>query len=225
MGLAWNANARHLGVFSAAVTVVLSAAYAITLIAGLLALPSPEHPIGDPYFPVLEVLILLAAPVMVALMVAVHAWAAPEVKIFSLMALAFMVSMAGLTSSVHFVILTLSRHPVVTGQPWLPLVLEFRWPSLVYALEILAWDVLFALAVLCAAPVFRGSRLAISIRVLLILSGVLALVGLSGVVTGDMQLRGIGIIGYAAVFPAATALLGLFFHRASTGAAGSDAFF
>jgi hypothetical protein len=203
--------------------VVLSAAYAITLVAGLLALPSPDHPIGDPFFPVLEILIVLLAPVMVTLMVAVHAWAAPEVKVFSLMALAFMVLMAGLTSSVHFVILTLSRHPVFTGQPWLPLVLEFRWPSVVYALDIFAWDVLFALAVLCAAPVFHGSGLAISIRVLLILSGILALAGLGGVLTGDMQLRNIGIIGYAAVFPAATALLTFFFHRVTTDNTGPDA--
>ena len=47
-----------------------------------------------------------------------------------------------------------------------------------------------------AAPVFGGSRLAVSIRVLMIVSGVLALVGLSGVVAGDMQLRNIGIVGY-----------------------------
>jgi hypothetical protein len=131
-------------------TVLLIVAYAITLAAGLLTLPSPQVPIGDPYFPILEILIILMTPVMVALMVAVHAWSPPDSKTFSLMALVFMVLMAGLTCSLHFVILTL-----------------------------------------------------------------LALGGLTGVITGDMQLRNIGIAGYVGVFPVAAALLALLFHRAA----------
>jgi hypothetical protein len=95
----------------------------------------------------------------------------------------------------------------------MPLFLEFKWPSVVYALDILAWDVLFALAVFSVAPVFNGSRLAKWTRALLILSGVLAVGGLSGVVANDMQLRSIGIIGYALVFPATAALLAIIFHR------------
>jgi hypothetical protein len=77
----------------------------------------------------------------------------------SLIALVFMGLLAGLTSSVHFVILTVSRQAAFTGQSWLPLLLEFKWPSVAYALDILAWDVFFPLAVLSAAPVFGGSRL------------------------------------------------------------------
>lgn len=34
----------------------------------------------------------------------------------------------------------------------------------------------------------------------MIISGGLALAGLRGVITGEMQLRNIGVIGYAAVF-------------------------
>ena len=64
--------------------------------------------------------------------------------------------LAGLTCSVHFVILTLSRQPEFTAQPWLPLVLSFKWPSVVYALDILGWDDFFPLSMLFAAPVFWG---------------------------------------------------------------------
>ena len=71
----------------------------------------------------------------------------------------------------------------------MPLVVSFRWPSVAYALDILGWDVFFALSMLFAAQVFWGSRLAVWIRVLMIVSGVLSLAGLSGVVVGDMQLR------------------------------------
>ena len=76
------------------------------------------------------------------------------------------------------------------------------------------WDVFFALSVLFAAPAFTGSRLATLILMLMIASGVLAIAGLGGVVVSDMQLRNIGIVGYAGVFPVAVLLLAILFHRA-----------
>ena len=66
---------------------------------------------------------------------------------------------------------------------------------------------------LFAAPVFRGDRLRTSIRLLMIVSGVLALGGLSGAVVGDMQLRMIGVVGYAGVFPVVAVLLTMLFWR------------
>jgi hypothetical protein len=215
VGFEFSATARRLGIFSAAGVVVLEVAYAITLAVGLLSLESPQEPIGDPMFSILEVLIIVMMPVMVALMAAVHAWAPPHVKTLSLTALVFMGLLAALTCSVHFVILTLSRQPAFAGQPWQPLVFSFRWPSVAYALDILGWDLLFALSMLFAAPVFGGSRLAASIRLLMVASGVLSLAGLSGVATGDMQLRNIGIVGYVGVFPVVAGLLAVLFYRAA----------
>lgn len=87
------------------------------------------------------------------------------------------------------------------------------WPSVVYALDILAWDVFFPMSVLFAAPVFREGRLESWIRSLLVLSGVLAFAGLAGVVANAMQLRNIGIVGYAVVFPVAAVLTGILFRK------------
>jgi hypothetical protein len=164
-------------------------------------------------FTILEVLIILMMPVMVALMVAVHAWAPMHAKTLSLTSVVFMGLLAGVTCIVHFAIL--SRQPEFTGQSWLPLVMSFNWPSVAYALDILAWDVFFPLSMLFAAPVFRGSLLAAWIRVLMSASGVLALAGLSGVMAGDMQLRNIGIVGYVGVFLVVAALLAVLFYRAT----------
>jgi hypothetical protein len=210
----FTATARRLGIFSAAATLILLIAYAVTLAVGLASLESPQQPIGDPMFSILEILIILMMPAMVALIVAVHAWAPMRVKTLSLISVVLMGLLAGETSSLQFVILTLSRQPEFAGQPWLPLVVAFNWPSVAYALDILGWDVFFALSMLFAAQVFWGSRLAVWIRVLMIASGVLALAGLSGVVMGDMQLRNIGIVGYVGVFLAVTALLAVLFYRA-----------
>jgi hypothetical protein len=193
--------------------VVLGLAYAVTLTVGFMSLKSPQQPTDDPMFSILEVLIIVMMPMMAALMVAVHAWAPSHAKALSLTAVVFMGLLAGVTCSLHFVILTLSRQVAFASQPWLRLFLSFKWPSVAYALDILAWDFFFALSMFFAAPVFSGSRLATSIRVLMITSGALALAGLSGVVAGDMQLRNIGIVGYLVVFLVVAGLLGVLFYR------------
>ena len=181
-----------------------------------MSLPSPDAPIGEPWFAMMETLIILTMPAMVALMIAVHAWAAPAQKVFAAMAVVFMALATVVTCSVHFVILTVSHRAEFAAQLWLPSVLSFRWLSITYALDILAWDVFFAVAVLSAAAVFAGSRLARSIRLLLITSGVLALAGIAGVILDDAHVRNIGITGYAGVFPVAALLLVILFHRADT---------
>jgi hypothetical protein len=212
----FTATARRPGIFSAAATVILLVAYAVTLIVGLASLESPQQPIGDPMITILEVLIITMMPARVALMVAVHAWAPRSAKTLSLTSLIFMSLLAGMTISLHFMISTLSRQPEFAGQPWLPLVFSFEWPSVADALDIVGWDVFFALSMLFAAPVFSGSRLAAWSRVLMIVSGVIALAGLIGVVAGDMQLRNIGIVGYVGVFLIVAALLAVFFYRANS---------
>ncbi len=49
----------------------------------------------------------------------------------------------------------------------------------------------------------------------MILSGTLSIAGLLGAALGDMRLRGIGIAGYAGVFPVVCLLLALIFSRTS----------
>jgi len=205
---------RTLGRVSAWVVFFLLLVYAVTLALGLLSLESPQDAIGDPYFTILELLIVLMAPPMVVSMVAVHAYASPEAKAYSLTALVLMILLAGITSSVHFVILTVSRQIQATGLPWVPLFLSFTWPSVVYTLDILAWDWFFALSMLLAAPVFKIGRLEKTLRILMIVTGVLSLAGLIGVPLADMQVRLIGVVGYVGVSLVVFPLLGIVFGRA-----------
>lgn len=203
-------SARRLGIASAVGTVLLGIAYLGCLAVGLATLPSPLDPIADPWFTALEILILAMMPFMVTLMVAVHAWSPRESRVYGTAALAFMALVAVITSAVHFAILTVSRKDTFQGMDWL---FSFSWPSIVYALDVLAWDFFFPLAVLSAVPVFRGQRLLTWIRASLGASGVLAFAGLGGVFLNDMQVRNIGIVGYAVVFPVAAAMIGVLFWR------------
>jgi hypothetical protein len=201
---------RTIGRAAAWAVFCLEMVYAVTTILGFLSLKSPDDAIGDPFFSVMELLIILIAPLMVVSMVAVHAYAPPDAKIYSLTALIFTILMAGITSSVHFVILTVSRQLEANSVAWL---LSFKWPSVAYTLDILAWDWFFALSMLFAAPVFGVGRLEHIVRMLTIVSGVLSLAGLIGVPLANMQIRNIGIIGYGVVAPVVFLLLGIVFRR------------
>jgi hypothetical protein len=88
---------------------------------------------------------------------------------------------------------------------------SFKWPSVAYTLDILAWNWFFALSMLFAAPVFRVGRLEETVRFLMLVSSVLSLAGLIGVPLANMQVRNIGIIGYAVVAPIIFLLLGIVF--------------
>jgi hypothetical protein len=209
----FTATARRLGIGAATLVAALIVTYAASLAVGLSSLESPDEPIGGPVFVALEILILALMPAVVVLMVAVHAWAPAPAKSLSLAALVFMAMTTAVTSVVHFVILTIGRHPEFASQPWTPWLLSFRWPSVAYALDILAWDVFFPLSMVCAAPVFGGSRLALWVRRSMLASGTLAFLGLAGVAAGDMRIRNVGILGYVIGFLVVVILIAVVFVR------------
>jgi len=186
----------------------LSLVYALVLSLGLIALKGSPDPIGDPWFTLMEILILLMAPLFPVLWAAIHVQAPPAARAFTLAGLMFVSLAVALTSSVHVLVLALGQGPGDAGSEWL----DFRWPSAAYAVDLLAWDVFFGLATLLAAPAFGGDGLDARIRALLIASGALSLAGLLGPLTGDMNLRLLGVAGYAVVFPVAAGLIAIRFR-------------
>lgn len=206
-------SARRLGVPAGAAVGVLCLAYAGVLTIGLLTLPSPAHQIQQPWFTLMEILIIAISPAMVALTVALHAWVPQERKPFALAGVAFMSMSAAVTCSVHFAILTLASQPSFAGDDWARRVFSFTWPSVAYALDILAWDVFFPIAAFFAGAAVRGERLASVARGLLFASAALAFVGLAGVPLANMQVRNIGIVGYAVLFPIAAGVLATVFRQ------------
>jgi hypothetical protein len=77
---------------------------------------------------------------------------------------------------------------------------NWHWPSLLYAVDVVAWDIFFGLALLFTAPVFHASG-HIAVRNGLLIAGALCIVGIVGPAVNHIALRQIGIIGYAIVWP------------------------
>jgi hypothetical protein len=190
-----------IGRFTCRAVFILGLTYAVTTLFGFISLNSPQESIGNPYFTVMEILIILIAPLMAISMLAIHYYASPVDRMYTHAAVFFMFLVAGITSSVHFTVLALSHQDGVDQIPNFSFFFSFRWPSLVYVLDILAWDCFFALSFLFASPVFKTGRAEKRIRTLMIVSGCLSLSGLIGVPLHNMQIRNIGIIGYAVIAP------------------------
>lgn len=185
----------------------LTAVYAVVLAIGLLTLPSPAHPIQDPWFTLMEVLILGIAPSAVVLAVGLHAALPQAGKPCAVLAVVFMSMCAVATSAVHFSILTLARTEPFASAVWAPLVFEFRWPSVAYALDVLAWDVFFAGGCMFTAMALRYVAGATLVRALMAAAAALSFIGVFGVFLANMAVRNIGIVGYVIVYPVAAALL------------------
>lgn len=206
-------HSAAIGRISCLLTFLLGIGYLVVTAGGFLSLSSPDEPIGDPYFTLMELLTILIAPLMAINMLAIYFSAPERYKLQGLAAFSMMIIMAGITSGVHFVVLTLNHQLDDQMMTDLSLFFSFKWPSVVYILDILAWDWFFALSMLFAAPVFQNDPKEKLIRSLMLISGVLSLIGLAGVPLGDMQFRNIGIIGYAVVAPFVFLLVGINFAR------------
>ena len=191
------------GFYSASGLCLVGVAYVVVVGAGV-AQAGLEDPIVDPILAVMEVLTLLAAPLVVILMAAIHSYAAPPHKTRTVVALAFGVLMAGLTSGVHFVALTAGRQ---MGSSVL------RWPSTSYAIEVLAWDLFLGLALLFAAPAFDRTRLNAITRRAMSVTGALCIMGTIGPLVGDMRWQRIGIVGYGVGLPITCLFLALVFRQ------------
>lgn len=191
-----NIQACQLGKVAATVVFVLICAYLLVLGVGLLSLPSVHAPIADPWLTLLELIILVLTPGLMLLAVALHACASGIGRALGLCGVIFVSQTTVITMSIHFTLLTVGGTPDIAGSAWWRTAFAFQWPSVVYALDILAWDVFFALGMACLAFSVGGTRAAPPLRRWLLVSGAVAFAGLVGVFTANMMTRNVGILGY-----------------------------
>jgi hypothetical protein len=214
-------HARILGAWSARTLFLIEVVYVAVFVAGFASIGNTSDPLPDPYLAIGEILILVMAPIMVCLMLAIHQCAPKQAKPFTQVALGWMLAAAAFTTVVHFVQLTVARHIDSATFPGYAGIFGWQWPSTFYAIDIVAWDVFFGLALLFAVPAFTR-RDATLVRWGLILSGSLCLIGLVGPFANVLALRTIGIVGYTVVFGLTCLPLSRTFN-AGTGRANSGA--
>ena len=202
----WTETDRRIGCATACAAAAIWVLYVVVGVVGVLARPRglPFLRQVDPYLAILEWLIIGFAVAIVGMMAALHRYVPDSRKSCSTAALLFNLAFSVLTCAVHFVNLTVGRRMDAKLIPSL----FGEWPSVALAVDLLAWDFLLGLALICAAVALRDQGLGRA-RAAMMAAGVLCLAGTAGPASGHMEIQFLGIVGYAFVLPGACALLAL----------------
>lgn len=178
---------------------------------------------ADPYLAIAEGLSIIGACILIVLMAAIHVCAPRNVKVFSLTAFGWILLLTGFTIAVHFVNLTLLRQLEPSERIEFARFVGWEWPSVLYAIELTAWHLFFGMSMLFAALVFQGKGREKTVRIGLLITGFLCLIGLSGPLIGNLNWRLMGAFGYGFIFPFVCIFVALVFKNAlKTNAIQSD---
>ena len=227
-------GATRLGFWTAIVTIVVVAVFAVV------AIPTPPRSgpfcasacVAYPYVDVAQFIPgdylwllpgILLAPTFVVLMACIHAYAPEPKKIYSRIGLAFSLVYAVVILVDYYLQLTVVVPNLQAGETdGLSLFTQYHPRGLFIALETLGYSML-TIALLFAAPVFAGGRAERAIRALFTLSFVLAVVAFVG-----LALLGHDLVAFEVtvlminwiVLIASGLLLGIVFRRAAQSQVG-----
>ena len=211
----FTAQARTLGIVAAWMTFAVTEVYAV--VSGLAYASQGAAVESGPFLSIMALLVVVMGPFLVLSMVAVHAYASPDNKPYSLAALAFMIACVTVTSCINFLLLLVSSQPDLFSESWRALFLPCRWPAPAFVLDNFVWDWFFGISMLLAAPVFGGSTIKTALRLVMVLSGALCLAGLIWLAVSPAQAVIVGILGWGAAGPFVFLLLANMFGRVQAG--------
>jgi hypothetical protein len=209
--------AKQLGFWSGIILVLMGIAY-LGLIVAMMISGSGFPPV-EPFQTMFNVLILFTAGWMVFFWSLLHQAAPAEGKLFSRASLAMIVIFATLTSINRYVGLTVVKQSLASGNTdGLQWFLPYGWPSVMLALEFLAWGFFFGWACICLAPVFRNGKLEHAIFWTLIATGILSLSAALGQVLGSSAtsfslFTFAGVIAWGPGLTTAAALMAIWFRK------------
>jgi hypothetical protein len=204
-------RARTIGVVAAWTAFAVNEVYAV--VSGVAFVQQGSAVESGPLLSTMALLVVVMGPFLVVSMGAVHAFANPSRKLYGLAALCFMVACVTVTSCINFSLLIVSTLPELFSESWRSIFLPCRWPAPAFILDNFVWDWFFGVSMLLAAPVFGGNALRRALRLVMVLSGVLCLVGLAWLAISPPQAIIIGILGWGAAGPIVFLLLAHVFGR------------
>lgn len=206
----WSSKAKRLGISSALTIAVIGALYLVVIVSWLLIEASPNDPIGDPYLAVMEILTIASAFAVAGFAVSVVCYVDIGNRLPAGGALVSAILAAGLTTTVHFVQLTAVRQLWRSGD-----MADYRlvWPSLIFAVEYFAWDILIGLFMVFTGWALSRAEANSGGHRVFISGGVLCLLGVAGPLSGQMLFQNVSVLGYAVFLPIAAFLASRMFRR------------
>jgi hypothetical protein len=169
----------------------------------------------EPYQTLISIVTFLSIPGLIFLWVVLHRQISPSKQLFSQTSLVLMIVFATLTSINRYTSLTVVPQAQALGQTqglnWFQ---PYGWPSIMAAMEVLAWGFYFGLACLCLAPAFLSDKLEKPIFWVLLGCGILSLLAVLGQVLNNVPLNLLGILAWGPGFTILMLLLMAWFKRA-----------
>ena len=183
---------------------------------GLVALAAMAGglPPAEPFQTLISAVTFLSIPCLILLWVVLHRLTLAPQQLFSQASLVMVVVFATLTSINRYNSLTVVPQAQALGQTeGLALFQPYGWPSIMTALEVLAWGFYFGLACLCLAPAFGRGRLEKAIFWVLLTCGTLSLLSALGQVLNNIPLNLLGILAWGPGFAILMILLMAWFNK------------
>jgi hypothetical protein len=185
---------RKFGYWTSLIGVMLTLVYLGAIAAMFI---SGTIPPAEPYVSIVSIVSLASVPVFVFLWVLLHNVVSLDKKIYTQTSLALIVIFATLTSINRYVAMTVVRQSIAMGiTDGLNWFMPYGWPSIMAAMEVLAWGFFLGLAFLFLTPVFRRGKLELTIFWTLIISGVFALLATLGQALNSVALNLLGILAW-----------------------------
>jgi hypothetical protein len=205
------AQLQRLGVWVSISGVVLTLVY-LFAVAGMFMFA--DAPFGDPYVSMISIVTLVTAPGLVFLWSILHEVVTAQQKLFTRTSLLLIVVFATLTSINRYVALTVvPQSQAMNNTNGLAWFLPYGWPSIMAAIEVLAWGFFFGLALLFLAPVFRTGRLERTLFWTLVISGSLSLVAVLGQILDSAFLNMLGVLAWGPGLMVFFVLLAIWFKH------------
>jgi hypothetical protein len=205
------------GIWLSIIGCVLAITYFIAILLAAIFDTIPPH---EPYQSIISAVSLVSVPGLVLLWVTIHESVPDSQRVFSLGSLSLMIIFGTLTSINRYISLTVipqaMRIGVTEGLNWFQ---PYGWPSIMAAIEVMAWGLYLGLALFCLVPVFAdspaGSRswLEKSIFWTLLMSGGLCLVATLGQVLNNAILNLLGILAWGPGLITLMILLAIWFKK------------
>jgi hypothetical protein len=207
----FTAQTRTLGSIATWMTFAITEVYAI--VSGVAYASQGAAVESGPFLSIMALLVVLMGPFLVLSMSVVHIYAIPRHKAYSLAALGFMIACVTITSCINFLLFMVSSQPDLFSAAWRSLFLPCKWPAPAFILDNFIWDWFFGISMLLATPIFSGDKLKNFLRIMMILSGSLCILGLVWIAIAPAQAVIIGILGWGAAGPIVFLLLARVFGR------------
>ncbi len=195
-----------LGFWSAVLCVIVSVGYGIGVVLSFIfPLPSwtnlasfvaNAQPLSLVCYTLIQVMAFLLAPIDIVLLCSLHEYASDDKKILTRIGLCCMIATMVLGNQLYFVHFNAMRlafsKEVLMG---LEQFVEWNPHSLINASGALGWTFFVGLAFLFVAPIFSGGRLERGLRYASLILGSCSILGMAGVLLGNLACLAIYFIG------------------------------